>query len=75
MAAASEGVGDAAQAPEPTPPARRRCAAPPPAPAPAAAPAGGDENGKTFVSPVVARIASEHGVDPSQVRAPAAAAA
>ena len=34
------------------------------APAPAAtAPA----NGKTFVSPVVARIASEHGVDPAQV--------
>src|SRR5581483_6948208 len=25
------------------------------------------ENGKAFVSPVVARIASEHGVDPSQV--------
>jgi pyruvate dehydrogenase E2 component (dihydrolipoamide acetyltransferase) len=25
-------------------------------------------NGKTFVSPVVAKIASEHGVDPSQVR-------
>ena len=28
-----------------------------------------------FVSPVVARIAAEHGVDPSRVRAPAAAAA
>src|SRR5919205_655727 len=26
------------------------------------------ENGKTFVSPVVARIASEHGVDPNQVQ-------
>src|SRR6185295_12070692 len=25
-------------------------------------------NGKTFVSPVVAKIASEHGVDPSQVQ-------
>ena len=24
-------------------------------------------NGKSFVSPVVARIASEHGIDPSQV--------
>ena len=35
----------------------------PPAPA-AAAPSG---NGKSFVSPVVARIASEHGIDPSQV--------
>jgi pyruvate/2-oxoglutarate dehydrogenase complex dihydrolipoamide acyltransferase (E2) component len=33
-------------------------------PAAAAAQSG---NGKTFVSPVVARIASEHGVDPSQV--------
>jgi pyruvate dehydrogenase E2 component (dihydrolipoamide acetyltransferase) len=34
------------------------------APAPAAEPSG---NGKSFVSPVVARIASEHGIDPSQV--------
>ena len=42
-----------------------RCA-PPPAPmvAPAPAPSG---NGKTFVSPVVARIAAEHGVDPAVV--------
>ena len=32
---------------------------------PAPAPSG---NGKAFVSPVVARIASEHGVDPSAVR-------
>jgi 2-oxoglutarate dehydrogenase E2 component (dihydrolipoamide succinyltransferase) len=40
-------------------------AEPQPAPTPvAAAPSG---NGKTFVSPVVARIASEHGVDPTQV--------
>jgi 2-oxoglutarate dehydrogenase E2 component (dihydrolipoamide succinyltransferase) len=29
--------------------------------------AGGDENGRTFVSPVVARIAAEHGVDPTAV--------
>jgi pyruvate dehydrogenase E2 component (dihydrolipoamide acetyltransferase) len=35
--------------------------------APAAAPAAVSGNGKTFVSPVVARIASEHGVDPSTV--------
>ena len=34
--------------------------------APAAA-AGATANGKTFVSPVVARIASEHGVDSAQV--------
>jgi pyruvate dehydrogenase E2 component (dihydrolipoamide acetyltransferase) len=37
----------------------------PPAPAPAESAANGD--GKSFVSPVVARIASEHGVDVSQV--------
>src|SRR5207247_2080008 len=35
-------------------------------PAPTAEPAH-STNGKTFVSPVVAKIASEHGVDPSQV--------
>ena len=40
--------------------------APTPAPTPTAAPASG--NGRTFVSPVVARIASEHGVDPSTVQ-------
>ena len=39
-------------------------AEPQPTPAAGAAQSG---NGKTFVSPVVARIASEHGVDPSQV--------
>jgi pyruvate dehydrogenase E2 component (dihydrolipoamide acetyltransferase) len=56
MAAASEGVGDVAPS-APTAPAPER----PTAPAPS-------ENGKTFVSPVVARIASEHGVDPNQVQ-------
>ncbi len=49
---------DAAPEPAPAQPA----AAPP---APTAETAAG--NGKTFVSPVVARIASEHGVDPSAV--------
>ncbi|HJS48984.1 MAG TPA: biotin/lipoyl-containing protein, partial [Gaiellaceae bacterium] len=39
-------------------------AAPAPAQIPAPAPSG---NGKTFVSPVVARIAAEHGVDPAVV--------
>jgi pyruvate dehydrogenase E2 component (dihydrolipoamide acetyltransferase) len=53
MAAASEGVGDVAPS------------QPPPAPEPAQA---AQTNGKTFVSPVVAKIASEHGVDPSQVQ-------
>src|SRR3954466_7981062 len=38
---------------------------PAPTSQPAAEPAS--TNGKTFVSPVVAKIASEHGVDPSQV--------
>ncbi|HUZ15509.1 MAG TPA: 2-oxoglutarate dehydrogenase, E2 component, dihydrolipoamide succinyltransferase [Gaiellaceae bacterium] len=62
--------------PEPEAPAEEAAPAPvaaeeapappaPAAPAPAAPVASG--NGKAFVSPVVARIASEHGVDPSQV--------
>jgi pyruvate dehydrogenase E2 component (dihydrolipoamide acetyltransferase) len=43
---------------------------PEPEPAPAPAPASAEGNGggeKTFVSPVVARIASEHGVDVGQI--------
>ncbi len=56
----------AAPAPAPAPPAP---AAPPePAPAPpAVAPQTAAGNGRTFVSPVVARIAAEHGIDPSVV--------
>jgi pyruvate dehydrogenase E2 component (dihydrolipoyllysine-residue acetyltransferase) len=54
MAAASEGVGDVA-------PSEQQPSQPQPAEAAAT-------NGKTFVSPVVAKIASEHGVDPSQVQ-------
>jgi pyruvate dehydrogenase E2 component (dihydrolipoamide acetyltransferase) len=43
-------------------------AAPEPSPAPRPAPPQAAEaNGKSFVSPVVARIASEHGVDPASV--------
>jgi pyruvate dehydrogenase E2 component (dihydrolipoamide acetyltransferase) len=57
MAAASEGIGDVA-------PSRQEPAEP--APAAPAAPSQ-SANGKTFVSPVVAKIASEHGVDPGQV--------
>ncbi len=42
--------------------------APTAAPQPTApAPADGSTDGRTFVSPVVAKIASEHGVDPAQV--------
>ena len=46
---------------------RRRRAAEPPTPAPAPAETGGNGDGGGFVSPVVARIASEHSVDVSQV--------
>jgi pyruvate dehydrogenase E2 component (dihydrolipoamide acetyltransferase) len=57
MAAASEGVGDVAPAQQqPSEPAQAAEAA-----------EAATTNGKTFVSPVVARIASEHGVDPNQV--------
>jgi 2-oxoglutarate dehydrogenase E2 component (dihydrolipoamide succinyltransferase) len=50
-------------APEPTPPPEEAA----PAPAPTATPAEAQQNGKSFVSPVVARIASEHNVDVSSV--------
>jgi 2-oxoglutarate dehydrogenase E2 component (dihydrolipoamide succinyltransferase) len=62
MAASSEGVGDVAAAAGPSAPPAPAPAAPP---QPAAEPSG---NGRTFVSPVVARIAAEHGVDPNQVQ-------
>ena len=54
-----------AAAPAPPAPAAAPAAEPAPAPAPVAPAATG--NGKTFVSPVVARIAAEHGIDPSTV--------
>jgi len=53
-AAAEAEAPSSAESPAPTAP---------PEPAQAA-----QSNGKTFVSPVVAKIASEHGVDPSQVQ-------
>ena len=61
-----------AQAPSPPAPATAAAAgaAPPAAPQPAQAHTEQAEqtgNGRTFVSPVVARIAAEHGVDPSAV--------
>jgi len=52
MAAASEDVGDVAPSQQPSALEPTEAA---------------QTNGKTFVSPVVAKIASEHGVDPSQV--------
>ncbi len=60
-------IGGSAATPEPAPappPAPVAEAPAPAAPAPAAAEASG--NGK-FVSPVVARIASEHGIDPNAI--------
>jgi pyruvate dehydrogenase E2 component (dihydrolipoamide acetyltransferase) len=61
-AAAATEADAASPAETPAPTAPEPSAAPP-----AAAPAAPSGNGKAFVSPVVARIASEHGVDPSQV--------
>jgi pyruvate/2-oxoglutarate dehydrogenase complex dihydrolipoamide acyltransferase (E2) component len=64
-AAAETGVEQPAAAePETTPEPAAPTAQPAAAPAAAAPPAG---NGRSFVSPVVARIASEHGVDPSTI--------
>ncbi|MFL5942869.1 MAG: 2-oxoglutarate dehydrogenase, E2 component, dihydrolipoamide succinyltransferase [Gaiellaceae bacterium] len=57
-AAAEADAASPAETPAPTAP--EPSAAPPATPAPTG-------NGKAFVSPVVARIASEHGVDPSRV--------
>jgi pyruvate dehydrogenase E2 component (dihydrolipoamide acetyltransferase) len=70
--------GEAAPAaPEPAPPAPEPVAAAPEPPTPeppaaapepaAPAPAATSGNGRSFVSPVVARIAAEHGIDPAQV--------
>jgi 2-oxoglutarate dehydrogenase E2 component (dihydrolipoamide succinyltransferase) len=57
-AAAEANAASPAESPAPT--------APEPSAAPAAAPETG-ANGRAFVSPVVARIAGEHGIDPAQV--------
>jgi 2-oxoglutarate dehydrogenase E2 component (dihydrolipoamide succinyltransferase) len=67
----AESIAPSEQAPpEPEPePEAEAAPAPAPAPEPAAAQAGNGQqaDGKSFVSPVVARIASEHGIEPSQV--------
>jgi pyruvate/2-oxoglutarate dehydrogenase complex dihydrolipoamide acyltransferase (E2) component len=74
--AAEASPAPAAEAPAPEPaPAEPTVAAPasdtvsqaPPAPAEAPVAQEAAGNGRTFVSPVVARIAAEHGVDPSGV--------
>ena len=61
-AAAAEAESDQPTAPEPAP-----AAAAEPAPTPAAPTGDGNGDGPSFVSPVVARIASEHGVDVSRI--------
>src|SRR6266545_4572508 len=62
-AAAEAQAPSGAESPAPAP-----APAPAPEPAPAVQQSNGDEqDGKSFVSPVVARIASEHGVDVSSV--------
>jgi pyruvate dehydrogenase E2 component (dihydrolipoamide acetyltransferase) len=57
-ASSAETPAAPAATPEPTPA---------PAPQPVAAPTNGEQDSKSFVSPVVARIAAEHGVDVSSV--------
>jgi 2-oxoglutarate dehydrogenase E2 component (dihydrolipoamide succinyltransferase) len=71
-AAAEAGAASGAETPAPAAPEAPAAPAPPaPEPAaPAPVEASGDANGdgKSFVSPVVARIAGEHGVDISQIQ-------
>jgi pyruvate/2-oxoglutarate dehydrogenase complex dihydrolipoamide acyltransferase (E2) component len=71
IAPAGSAVAEPALAPEPDLDLPEPALAPlpeadaaPPAPAPGAV---GSGNGRTFVSPVVARIAAEHGVDPNAI--------
>ena len=67
-AAATEGTAaPAEQQAAPAPAAPKEEQAAPAAAAPSAQAGEPAGNGKSFVSPVVARIASEHGIDPSQV--------
>ena len=64
-------AGAAVAEPAPAPAAPAAEVSEPPAqpaePVAQAEPVAPSENGKSFVSPVVARIASEHGIDPAQV--------
>jgi pyruvate dehydrogenase E2 component (dihydrolipoyllysine-residue acetyltransferase) len=69
-AAAEADAASPAETPAPVPEQPAPAAAPAPTPAPAVAETTGGNgagDGRAFVSPVVARIASEHGIDPSQV--------
>ena len=60
-AAAEAAAASSAETPAPEPPK------PEPAATPATTGGNGGADGRAFVSPVVARIAAEHGIDPSQV--------
>jgi pyruvate dehydrogenase E2 component (dihydrolipoamide acetyltransferase) len=67
-ASSAEGETASAETTQAEPAAEPAEPAPPPAAeAPAAPPPADGSGDKAFVSPVVARIAAEHGVDPSQV--------
>jgi 2-oxoglutarate dehydrogenase E2 component (dihydrolipoamide succinyltransferase) len=66
-AAATEGTASDEEQAAPAAAAPKEEQAAPAAAAPSAQAGGPAGNGKSFVSPVVARIASEHGIDPSQV--------
>ena len=63
-AAAEAQAPSSAETPAPAAPPEP---APAPAPQPVAAPTNGEQDSKSFVSPVVARIAAEHSVDVSSV--------
>jgi 2-oxoglutarate dehydrogenase E2 component (dihydrolipoamide succinyltransferase) len=65
-AAAESAAASGAESPQVTPAEAPGPAPSAPAPAPTTA-GNGAADGKTFVSPVVAKIAHEHGVDPNQV--------
>ena len=69
QASAESGAASGAEGETPAPaPVQEATPAAPAAPAqPAPAPVDGGANGKTFVSPVVARIAAEHSVDVGRV--------
>jgi pyruvate dehydrogenase E2 component (dihydrolipoamide acetyltransferase) len=64
QAAQEADAASPAETPQPTQP---QAPEPQAQPAPTPAAAAASENGNRFVSPVVARIAAEHGVDPTQV--------
>jgi pyruvate dehydrogenase E2 component (dihydrolipoamide acetyltransferase) len=66
-AAAETAAVSSAEAPAPAPAPPEPQAAPEPEPVGAPAPAEPSDDGKSFISPVVARIASEHNVDLSQI--------